>query len=54
MVSRRGVLAAVTTQWTADYALRLRPVMGTVLSGRILDGATPTRIAAFGVGRFAS
>jgi glycine/D-amino acid oxidase-like deaminating enzyme len=32
----------------------LGPVMGAVLTELILDGTTPTPIAAFDIGRFAS
>jgi glycine/D-amino acid oxidase-like deaminating enzyme len=38
----------------SGHGFQLGPVMGAVLSELILDGATPTPIAAFDIGRFAS
>lgn len=38
----------------SGHGFQLGPVMGAVLSELILDGATPTPIQAFDVGRFAS
>ena len=38
----------------SGHGFQLGPVMGAVLSELILDGTTPTPIAAFGIGRFAS
>jgi sarcosine oxidase, subunit beta len=38
----------------SGHGFQLGPAMGAVLSELILDGATPTPIAAFDIGRFAS
>jgi sarcosine oxidase subunit beta len=38
----------------SGHGFQLGPVMGAVLSELVLDGATPTPIAAFDIGRFAS
>jgi sarcosine oxidase, subunit beta len=38
----------------SGHGFQLGPVMGAVMSELILDGATPTPIAAFDIGRFAS
>ena len=38
----------------SGHGFQLGPVMGAVLSELILDGTTPTPIAAFDIGRFAS
>jgi sarcosine oxidase subunit beta len=38
----------------SGHGFQLGPVLGAVLSELILDGATPTPIAAFDIGRFAS
>jgi sarcosine oxidase subunit beta len=38
----------------SGHGFQLGPVMGAVLSELILDGSTPTPIAAFDIGRFAS
>jgi sarcosine oxidase subunit beta len=38
----------------SGHGFQLGPVMGAVLSELILDGATPTPIAAFDIGRFAT
>ena len=38
----------------SGHGFQLGPAMGVVLSELILDGATPTPIAAFDIGRFAS
>ena len=38
----------------SGHGFQLGPAMGAVLGELILDGATPTPIAAFDIGRFAS